>query len=190
MGSTALCVQLLAIERFIVYQPSWAQVKIASLDALLDRVSTSQLINRKELILQISAVTNKVEYAKFQLDELVEAKSRFVVDRIVDETASMEEYDNHALCRCYLELLMLMLHGSINAMARLVWLIYELSDLDDRYINLKTGRDAMVKNHGKLNLTKFLQETSESPWYSYLHEIRIQLEHGDTVVPKVPKIGK
>jgi len=173
-------------EVFLVYRPSWALFEIQTLDKLLQKllqrtIKTKVQTDRRKVILQISAVTNKMEYSKLQLDSLISARSKFKMKNIVGQIASKEEYDNHALCRCYLELLMVMLHGSISAMAKLVWLIYVLTELKERYINLITVQGAMERHHRNLNLTKILKQTVESSWYSYLHEIRVHLEHGDNI---------
>lgn len=173
------------VDVFITYQPSWAQIKIAALDSLYCSIirAANSLLNAKDLVLQISAVTNKIEYSKFTFDKLAESMRKFDPENITERKASNVELDNYFLARCFLELFVLTLHGSITAMARLVWLVYELemNGLKDRYVSLETVRDSMQKHHSKIRITKVLNETSKSVWYAYVHALRIQLEHGDNI---------
>jgi len=172
------------IEVFIIDQPSWSKLSIPELQRLFDRIKNGEgtLINRKHMALQLSGVINKMEYAEFELSKLVESKSKFSLEHIEDNIASREERDYFFLCRCWLELFTVTLHGSVGAMARVIWLVYELNELKEDKVNITTVTNAMVKNHRGLEISKFLDQTLRSIWCKYLHDLRIQLEHGDNLL--------
>jgi len=162
--------------------PSWVgDLRFKKLESLQNNLRTSHSktpLDRLHLQLLLGTIFTRLLSSYYELLQMDEHYGRANVWAWFTAEVKQEDYDHYMLCANSFESFVTKLYSSIQTMARLVFVVYNMKLKPDR-IYFHNVKEQLLKHHSSEPITQSFVQSSQSEWFKYLSRMRVRIEHSE-----------